>query len=279
MHPIISKLKNKVIELKANDTEDSVIRVTLKETLQNHIIHAIYGSDKFKELIFVGGTALRKLYNLNKMSEDLDFESEAKVNLKELGVFIENYFKGIDLDFVDFSTQTSDNLYRLTVKFKVLYTIGFADIPSGKLHVKIEITKTDGEEYPVELTPLNIEGLSTVVKHYDLPTMMSGKMLACLSRIWEKGDTGIKIKGRDYYDLIWYMEKKIVPNEKRLLAKSEKYTIKGAFKLLDKKVSKISSFDLHEDLRNYFIDKVFIKTWCENFHEFYKRFREYYDKL
>jgi len=44
-----------------------------REFLQLLILKIIYDENYFKNLAFVGGTALRILYNLRRFSEDLDF--------------------------------------------------------------------------------------------------------------------------------------------------------------------------------------------------------------
>ncbi len=45
---------------------------------------------------------------------------------------------------------------------------------------------------------------------------MSTKVRAILYRKWEKtdkqGNTTVKVKGRDYFDLLWYLQKGIKPN-------------------------------------------------------------------
>lgn len=114
-----------------------------------------------------------------------------------------------------------------------------------------------------------------MIKHYDIETLMAGKMIACLERVFKKGDTGIEIKGRDFYDLIWYMEKGVDPNPLRL--EDGGYTVKKAFSALDDKVESITSRGLRIDLDPLFPSSNFIRGWCDNFHDLYSRYREQYD--
>jgi len=114
---------------------------------------------------------------------------------------------------------------------------------------------------------------SMLIKHYDLPTLMAGKMVACLTRVFEKGKTGVEIKGRDYYDLVWYLQKQVTPNIKKLKDADKKYTLEKAWELLDQKAELISSRDLLVDLEPLFDNQVFIRDWCNNFHQIYKRLR------
>lgn len=117
---------------------------------------------------------------------------------------------------------------------------------------------------------------STFVKHYPLDVLMSGKISAALDRVYEKGKTGITVKGRDYYDLVWYMQKQVLPNEQKLLDVNAGYSLDNVFDLLDSKVNKIKSADLYLDLEPYFEEKQFIKDWCDNFHDLYFRYRKTY---
>lgn len=276
MHPIINKLKTLKIEMSNRNESEDTIRVYLKEHFQNHILNAIYKDQKFKDLIFYGGTCLRKLYELNRMSEDLDFETLAKIDLEELAMSLMKYFYDLEFDKVSYSIQQSEHVSRITMKFPILHEIGLSPIESENLHVKVEINNKITGNYPAEITPLIIDSMSMILKHYDLSTLMAGKIVACLDRIYKKGNTGIIVKGRDYYDLVWYMQKKIQPNKATLIDANSEYSINHVFTLLDEKIKKISSRDLLTDLEPLFSDKEFIRTWCQNFREFYWKFRDYY---
>jgi len=45
---------------------------------------------------------------------------------------------------------------------------------------------------------------------------MAGKMLACLEYNFQRGKEGVLIKGRDFYDLVWFMQKRVVPLKEKL---------------------------------------------------------------
>ena len=49
-------------------------RNAVKETLQDIILSFVYNTPEYNQLIFTGGTCLRKVYGLNRLSEDLDFD-------------------------------------------------------------------------------------------------------------------------------------------------------------------------------------------------------------
>ena len=90
-------------------------------------------------------------------------------------------------------------------------------------------------------------------------------MLACLDRVWEK--RGVKVKGRDYYDLLWYMQKQIVPNSDRLAKSMHACTIGEAFGKIRQKVKAIKPRDLLTDLRPLFENGDFAQKWVKTFRE------------
>ena len=45
---------------------------------------------------------------------------------------------------------------------------------------------------------------------------MAGKMIACLERNFQRGREGAFIKGRHFYDLLWFMQKNVQPLAEKL---------------------------------------------------------------
>jgi predicted nucleotidyltransferase component of viral defense system len=68
---IIEDIQNELEKHK--DKEDTFKIGYIKEFLQTIILKQIYETPECKELTFYGGTALRFLFGLNRLSEDLDF--------------------------------------------------------------------------------------------------------------------------------------------------------------------------------------------------------------
>jgi hypothetical protein len=72
------------------------------------------------------------------------------------------------------------------------------------------------ENYSTDIRPVFKHNRSILIKTPDMETLMSTKVRAILYRKWEKtdkqGNTTVKVKGRDYFDLLWYLQKGIKPN-------------------------------------------------------------------
>src|SRR3989344_7691830 len=133
MHPITEELKQIVKDSK--NLSPDVIRAKLKEHVQDYILDFIYSSD-YKNLIFYGGTCLRKVYGLDRMSEDLDFETLEDINLHEFSNDAKLFFSK-ELKFKDISSsvQVSNKISRITFKFNILKEVGLSSLDSENLHV------------------------------------------------------------------------------------------------------------------------------------------------
>jgi len=275
MATLIDELQIVADEGKLNGLRADVIRIKLKEKLQLYVLDFIYNSPKYNHLILYGGTCLRRCFNASRMSEDIDCETNRKFEKEKLAADLKKHFsKKVMYD--DLAVYVPGrNISRVELRFPVLNRIGLSLHAAEKLNLKVEVNVID-REYSTELRTISEDRFSFVVRHYDLPTLMAGKMVACLERVWEKGKTGITIKGRDYFDLIWYMQRQIMPNIKRLADAKGKYTVESAFKKLAANISKITSRALLVDLEPLFEDSGFVNTWVSNFHdEFYRLLKNY----
>jgi len=245
--------------------------VYLKEYLHSFVLDFIYSSKTYNGLNFYGGSCLRHLYGLTRLSEDLDFDASGLPTLANFETDIKSYFKsntGYDL----IETKRQEGVWginRITLKFPILYNLGLAPTPNERLFVKTEFSNHKQHGTIVNKT-VSLYGKVFSAKHFSLDTLFAGKILACLERIFQKGAEEIYIKGRDYYDLLWFMEQKITPNAEKLLKDGKQtYTQESAFKALSDKVETIKERDLMLDLEPLFPDSVFVETWAKHFKDMY----------
>ena len=105
---------------------------------------------------------------------------------------------------------------------------------------------------------------------------MAGKMLACLERNFKKGSSGVEIKGRDFYDLLWFMQQKVHPLEEKLARDGEKtYTVNSAFWNWGRRYRE-SKFQTWQDLLPLFEQRSFIEAWLEGFKENFSEYVKFY---
>jgi predicted nucleotidyltransferase component of viral defense system len=253
-------------------------RVLLKEFLQSYALDFIYNHSEYRRLNFYGGTCLHILYGLNRLSEDLDLDGSAGVELTRFAEDITAYFSSaLSYPQVNCSTQISHSgIHRITLKFPILYSLGLTKMVTEPLHLKVEIS-THPQTAVIRKTPVFTNGRSFVATHFSLETMMAGKMIACLQRNFQKGKDGVVFKGRDFYDLLWFMQQKVQPSQEKLAHDGiESYTVRSAMLELRNKISQIQPYDLELDLLPLFEQRNFILVWIESFQENFERFARFY---
>src|SRR3989339_692329 len=91
-------------------------RNLIKEKLQVSILNFVYNSKKFNKLIFTGGTCLRKLYNLPRLSEDLDFDYSKEFDIEDFGVEIKKYLISYE-KFNNIEIKIANNKRTIFIKF------------------------------------------------------------------------------------------------------------------------------------------------------------------
>lgn len=253
-------------------------RILLKEVLQAYVLDFIYNHPGYRRLNFYGGTCLHIVYDLNRLSEDLDFDNSTGIDLSNLADDLTTLFrKSLGYDPVEIKSQQGENgILRATIKLPVLNELGLSPHRNEALHLKVEVSH-HRQVAILQNTPVFYLGRSFVPSHFSLETMMAGKMLACLERNFQRGREGAFIKGRDYYDLLWFMQKGIQPLEEKLAGDGGKpYTVKSAMLALKSKIAGISAADLAVDLLPMFESRSFIESWLENFHANIERYVEGY---
>ncbi len=180
-------------------------KLALAEFLQHLVLQSLYKSNAFKNLTFTGGTALRILYKINRYSEDLDFsltESD-NFNLNKIVESVKNdfYLQNIDMEQYVNNEKT---VFKADLRFpKILYEFNLSPLKDQKLSIKLEVDKNPPKGGKSEIL-LVTSPCSYTVAAFDLASLFATKLHAVFYRKYAKG--------RDYYDLIWYLGKEIKPN-------------------------------------------------------------------
>jgi len=190
----------------ARRVADATERANLaREYLQRQILASLAGCGAFLSLAFVGGTCLRFLYGLRRFSEDMDFSVESLTRYEPLR-WIEQIrlalaHQGFDPD-VSWRERRAVDFGWIKVP-GILHELGVAGTSAQNLSVKIEVDRNPPAGARCETTALTAPRL-IAVRHHDMPSLMAGKISAVLARPYAKG--------RDWYDLLWYLARKAQPN-------------------------------------------------------------------
>ena len=253
----------------------------LKEELQFYVLDFIYHHHEYSKWIMYGGSALRICYDLDRMSVDLDFELSHEIDnnfLGELKEEAEKHFSkvyGVDSEFLRI---TITNNRGIKLKFNVGSLIpGFR---SEWVDVKIDLNHFPAPaNVMTERIPQNHGQLSFAIRTYNLSSLMASKIAA----IFLRGTRGVgeavyEEKGRDIYDLLWYMGKQIIPDLDYLKAKNveEAKDYRTLFTKLAVKMNNVSEENLKNDLSPLFLDPRFVTNWLANWRDTFFRLRDSY---
>ncbi len=226
-----------------------------REFLQEMILQIIDRKGYFKNLAFVGGTALRTIYDLPRFSEDLDF---SLVNSK--GFTFKRMLATLkkELELSGFAVEEARGKEKTVqsdfIKFKGLpYDLGLSEHKNEKLFVKLEIDALPPPGFVSEIIMINKNFLFKV-RCYALPSLFAAKLHAVLFRKYTKG--------RDYYDLLWFMTRKIPVNYELLTnatAQTEKEMLpmnpETLKRLLAVKIDHVDFSHIRNDVRPFLAKK------------------------
>ncbi|MFH1260253.1 MAG: nucleotidyl transferase AbiEii/AbiGii toxin family protein [Elusimicrobiota bacterium] len=232
-----------------------------REFLQILILKILFDRGFFEPLAFVGGTALRILYGLRRYSEDLDFSLVKKEGYNFKTLLHELLYELKKYNFkVEVSSNESNIVHSSFIKFsELLSDLGLSNLKEQKLSIKLEIDTNPPQGWQLRLTPVT-ESFVFAVNSFDLASLYATKLHACFFRKYTKG--------RDFYDLIWYLGKNIEPNY-LLLNNAIKQTEKKDLKIgpdnlkffLREKLEKIDFILVRKDTERFLEDKNELKLF------------------
>lgn len=249
---------------KSKTTNTLFKRNILKEYLQILVLEFVYTHPEYSQMFFYGGSCLAHCFGLPRLSEDLDFvDVKRTVAIEKLADDLIQYFK----NKTDIAITATVQKFRVYLKFPLLRELGLAGrSESDLLFLKIEIFKEfKFSKYKTEIIPLFKFNKSILVKTFDLSTLMATKIGAILYRKWEKktktGEIIARVKGRDYFDLMWYFEKGITPNIDCIKDVTDKKELKE--KLLEA-IEKVDAKSIALDLEAFIDKKDFVENLSKN---------------
>lgn len=222
IHPALASLLDRYQPQSSKDYQNAV-----REIAQEIALLGLWRTPFYDHAAFYGGSALRIFHGLQRFSEDLDFsllQPKPDFSLKEyLGAVADELAawgfefraEGIEkslpspIESAFLKGSTVINLLQIGAPPEIA-----ARLPKGQLiRIKLEID-TDPPlgattEMPTRLVPTPHQ-----VRVYDLPSLFAGKLHAVLCRNWKS-----RVKGRDFYDLVWYVGRRIPLNLAHLEAR------------------------------------------------------------
>jgi hypothetical protein len=192
-------LKEYLLSLLANTPNPLQARNQAREYLQALILQGLQRAGAMVPLAFHGGTVLRFLYNSQRYSEDLDFALEGNAGVYDFHAYLRSIRRDLETQGYAVALKVSDQktVQSAFVRFPgLLFDLGLSPHKDEVLAVKIEVDTRPPQGAGLETTLVRRHVLLNL-QHHDRASLLAGKLHALLQRP--------RLKGRDLYDLTWYL--------------------------------------------------------------------------
>ena len=252
----------------------------LREIMQEIALAGLYRAGFFEKAAFYGGTALRIFYGLDRFSEDLDFsllEVEPEFSLNKYQDAIVQEFDALgmhvsirekqktNLTNIDSAFLKSETIWRELILEGIIPQNGMQQVANVK--IKIEVDREPPLGFETE-DKLLLKPFSFYVKCLTLPNLFAGKMHALLFRKW-----GENVKGRDWYDMEWYIKKGTSLNLNHFLIRAidsgdwhkETITETEFRELLAKKIDDVKMNYVINDIKRFVRDTNALIIWSPKY--------------
>ena len=277
MNKFVLDLIKKYNPKSKNDYENA-----LHEIIQELALVGLWRSKFFEIGAFYGGTSLRILYQLDRFSEDLDFsllKSNPSFNLQPYLQAIQNelMISGLDTKVEQKIKHPDAKIHSAFLKTNTLETfiqIGLSEQDrkttqiNETMKIKIEVDIDPPMNFSTETKAL-LSPLPFSVKTYAPEDLFAGKMHALLFREYK-----VRVKGRDWYDWVWYITRKTPLHLAHLEARmrqsgnwnrKEPLTSASFFELLENKIAHLNIEAAIADILPFIRDKRKIEIWSKDF--------------
>lgn len=277
MHNAIERMLTKYNPQSLDDT----LRA-LREIIQEIALLGLWRARFFEHAAFYGGTALRILHGLDRFSEDLDFsllQPDPAFSLGKYSAALEEEIRAfgfnLQVESVNKSVETAVQSAFLKANTRNELLVIEADerlassVPAGQtLRIKIEVDTEPPPEF-MTTTRYLLQPIPFAVRCYTLPSLFAGKVHALLFRRWKN-----RVKGRDWYDLVWYAANHPQLNlhhlEQRMRQTgqwngNEKLSELHFKELMNNAIDRLDLEQAHRDISPFIMDQQSLAIWSKEF--------------
>jgi len=254
----------------------------IHEILQEIALLGLWRAKFFEHAAFYGGTSLRILYGLNRFSEDLDFSLLKPNRNFNLSPFLKSIEEELEISGLPIKTEYKNNLPDDTIHSAFLKTgtletfirIGLDESlrkhtqSNEFIKIKLEIDIDPPPHFSTEVRYL-LKPIPFSIRSYIPDDLFAGKVHALLCRPYK-----VRVKGRDWYDFIWYITKgfslHLAHLESRMrqsghYSSENTLTQENLIDLMKKKIIGLNVQAAKEDLRRFIRDPKELDVWSKDF--------------
>lgn len=257
-------------------------RNALKEIVQEVALCGLSRGGFFDKAAFYGGTALRIFYGLDRFSEDMDFSLKKEEDNFELSRYFsaleeELHAVGLEMSVERKTKPQASPVQSAFLKGNTLKHL-LKIVPAHNTPLQVPSNEILKIKFEVDTNPPELANYETkyrllpspfAIKLYDKPSLFAGKLHALLCRGWKN-----RVKGRDFYDFIWYVSNNTNVNlphlQKRMeqtghWKSSETLTAAKLKKLLISRFCSVNFDDAKRDVQAFIADSSKLNLWSADF--------------
>lgn len=247
-------MKEQIKQIIADTQDELRAKSLVREYLQARILQFLQESGSFRNWIFHGGTALRFLYKIPRYSEDLDFALRQRSDSLDFSAVIKIICRKFESEAYQVETKAKEvrTVKSAFIRFPgLLFELGLSLRQTEKFSIKIELDCNPPAGGVVE-TSIIRRYATLHILHYDKASFLSGKIHAILNRAYTKG--------RDLFDIFWYLSDPAWPNPnikflnnalRQTKWEGSEITKKNWLQVISKKVDTIDWDRIVEDVRPF----------------------------
>ena len=198
-------MKEHLRQLAAQADNERARGCLVREYLQARVLESLQDGGVFLRWVFLGGTALRFLFGLPRFSEVLDFSLITPGKDAGVKTAFTEVKRALGLEGYPIEVRLSDRktVASAWIRFPGLpHELGLSPHASQILSIKVEVDTNPPPGGHIETSVVR-RHVTLRLCHHDKASLLAGKLHAVLSRSWAKG--------RDLYDLVWYLADRTWP--------------------------------------------------------------------
>lgn len=277
MNQVLAQMLSKY---EINNRDDRINAI--KEIVQEIVLCGLSRSDFFEKAAFYGGTALRIFYDLDRFSEDLDFSlltKDSSFNMSDYFSYIENEIKSLGLNFsineklknansnIKSAFLKGNTIEHIMIIYEESEDVKFLN-KEEVIRIKIEVDVNPSYNATYE-TQISLLPSPYQIRVFDKESLFAGKIHACLCRNWKS-----RVKGRDFYDFVFFLSMNIKVNlsylkaklvESNFIAENYDLSIENLKLLLKERFKSIDFEEAKNDVLPFIKDKSKIALWSKEF--------------
>ena len=255
----------------------------IKEIIQEVALLGLWRARFFEKAAFYGGTALRILHQLDRFSEDLDFSlltPDPNFSLKEYEKAVQQELASLGFTAtvetkIKSKSSSVDSAFIKINTIQHMLLIGLPEKmckgthPEEVVKIRFEIDTDPPKDGAITDNGYLLLPIPFSVKTFRIEDLFAGKIHAALCREW-KG----RVKGRDWYDLVWFISRGSPANlsylEQRMRqsgywTSKDKLTADELQKLFEMKINNLDVDSAKADVIHFIKDSSVLDIWSKDF--------------